>query len=203
MSWYDTLKRREEQRKRSSAVILRSIKHDLDEEARARRLNNMFNSVEYKTSFEQRNCIQPLHKLEMNFEKAVKSKNPNAETIENAKSNLIKGLNTSSINTVGRIIAEIKQECLKSSELIKINLSDEDFYSNFKRVCEKNLENFSIEEENLNCILKPYLEMNVARIKKLSDDVGNNKALNKLNENIEIIKQTAVKQAETEDELSL
>lgn len=175
---------------------------EIKERRKAQERIEKYNSVEFKTSFEQRKCTQALYPLEKELNKAQKS--GDEEKIKQAKENLLKAIDKSSADSVGAIMAQIKQNYLVSNgqklkDIIIVNLSVDDFYNNFESVCANAFNGCSIDKNDLRTILKPFTDVNFPRIKSLGETLNYNKPIEQLNKNVDIIEQTVVK----EQELSL
>lgn len=151
-------------------------------------------SLEYQTGLEQRRCIQNLYHLEKEWKKASLAKAPDLEKIENARLEILRALDKAAADSMGRIMAEIKQVYLSSGKLIAADLDVDSFYADFKRFVKKNFENYSVTEEEMNKILKPYYEQNLSRIQQLGKSFYYDKPAQKLQENIDYIRKIAVKE---------
>lgn len=153
-------------------------------------------SIEYKTEMEQRKCIQYLYQFEKAWKKELSAKVPNEDKIVAARFDVLKALDKSAADSIGRILAEIKQTYLNSKELLTVDVSVDVFYADFKNFCKKNFVNYYVTKEEMDKILTPYIDQNVTRIKNLGEMCGNDKAAQKLLENIEIVKKIAIKEKE-------
>lgn len=145
-------------------------------------------SLSNKIYSEQRKCIQPLYPLEKNLAKK------SGEELENAKQELIAGLDKAAADTFGRIIAEIKQVSLNSLTLIKVDLSVEDFYNNFEDTCVELLENCQVSQEEFDQLVNKYTLVNFSRIRNLSIEMDYSRAIEQIKTNSVILKQCAIKE---------
>lgn len=150
------------------------------------------NKLENKIDFERRKCVQTLYSLEKELNKA--DKKGNQVDVGKIKEDFLKAIDKASADSVGRILAQIKQTCSKSKEILTVDVSVDDFYNKFEKVCVKELGEYTISQEEFDEILKPYIDVNFARIKNSSEMLEYKKAIKQLNKNVNIIQQSAVKQ---------
>lgn len=153
-------------------------------------------SLEFKTQFKQRECVQLLNPLENAYKKAEKEHN--TQGMQKAKEDIIAGLDTAAASSMGRILAEIEQVATNSKKLIEVGVSVEVFYNGFEKLCDDVVGKNNVTKEELNKILKPYLELNLVRIESLSKKFDYDKAVNKLKENLDCVNNTFGKEQSLE-----
>lgn len=173
-----------------------AIERERKERIKAVQREAKLESFEFKNEFERRKCIQNLYQFEKAWKKECAAKEPNVEKIENARLALLTAMDKAAADSIGRILAEIKQVHLDSNELITIDVSSDVFYNDFKNFCKNNFSNYLVTEEELNQILKPYITQNLSRIKQLGEQFEYSKPYEQLAENIEVVKKISFKQLE-------
>jgi len=151
-------------------------------------------SIEYKQQLAQRQSVQQLYIPEKNYNILIKKGIQDLEILENAKSEIIKSLDNASKDSIGRILAEIKTKALNLSEFFEVKLTDKDFYENFEKYYQKNFGEYRITQEEFNKIIKPYIDINLHRIRTLGTKFAYYKAANKLESNIVYLEKVAVKE---------
>ena len=158
-------------------------------------------SIEYKIELAQRQCVQSLYSLEKEWEKETKAKVKDAKKIEEAREQILRGLDKAAADTMTRIMAEIKQvylgaDNIKIGEFQQVNLSIDDFYADFKKFLKREFVGYSVTEAEFEKIMVNYSVINIPRIKSLGKKFGYDKPAEQLQKNIGLVKKVAVKENE-------
>ena len=179
----------------ADSAILREIR----EKRKAAEREAKMNSVEFKIEMAQRQCIQPLHKLEKEWENAQKAKVKDENKIAEAREQILRGLDKAATDTIARIMAEIKQKYLSTkgiskNEMQTVNLTIDEFYADFEKACKREFENYVVSEEEFEKIFLIYKAQNFFRIQHLGERVGYCKAAEQLEKNLSYVKTIAIKE---------
>ena len=182
-----------------SDIHYSSAKKEINERHAAMEKLAREESIEYKMSLAQRQCVQPLHKLEKEWKNAKTAKVKDESKIEEARQNILMGLDKAATDSVARIMAEIKQKNLASQglckkELQQVELSVEEFYNGFDKFLAKF--DYFVTEEEFNKIVLIYMEQNLNRIQYLGSLVDYATPAIQLAKNIELLKVYAIKEKE-------
>lgn len=179
----------------ADAAVLKEIR----ERRKAAELEAKINSIEYKTEMAQRQCIQPLHRLEKNWENAKNAKVKDENKIVEAREQILRGLDKAATDTIARIMAEIKQKYLAEKNISKnemqtVNLTVDEFYADFERACKREFENYVISREEFEKRFLFYKAQNFLRIQHLCERVAYYKPAEQLEKNLNYIKSIAIKE---------
>lgn len=177
-----------------SRAVDAAIIADIRERDKAARKQAKLESLDYRIALAQRKCVQQLYKPEKNYELLIKKGIVHEQLLNNAEFEIIKAIDVAAIQSLGRILAEIKTKQLDLKEMIDIQISYKDFYKNFENFYEKNFSELNISKEEFNKIIKPYIDINLHRIRTLGTKFAYYKAANKLESNIVYLEKVAVKE---------
>lgn len=186
-----TLKHGKEIREVTDNAILREI----------RERNKVVNrkakeaSVTYKNQLEQRKCVQSLYFLEKNYDFLIEKGINDVEIMEQEKMKICKELENAAVKSMGRILAEIKTQCLNLKEMIEVEISFKDFFENFEQFYQSNYSEYNLTKQEFDKIIKPYIDTNLKRIRSLGERFLFLKPANKLESNIVYLKNTLIKEA--------
>ena len=159
-------------------------------------------SLEYQILFASKKCVQNIHPFENEWKKLCRAKIKDTFKIEQARESILLAMDKAAADSIGRIIAEIKQTSLASKSIknfVEVDLTVADFFAGFEKFCKKEFENYTISKEEFNNIISKYLNLNLVSLKSYGEKFGYTKPAEKFEENLKLIKNYAVK----EQELSL
>ena len=156
-------------------------------------------SIEERIGFAQRKCIQNIATCETELKNARKTKDE--ETLNEALENIKKAIDKAAADSIGRIIAEIKQPISTEKdtskvELVEVNLPIDIFYNDFENFCNKELKNCEIDQDSYNKIVKKFLNLNLNSLKSYGDRFNHTAPAKKFEENLAYLEKVAVKENE-------
>lgn len=157
-------------------------------------------SLENKIQFAQRKCVQNIYPFESQLEKACKAKVKDQEKINKALNNVLKAIDKAAADSIGRIIAEIKQPVSEDKNiplntLYQVNLPVDIFYSDFDNFCNAELKGYKLEESAFNQIVEKFLNLNLKSLKSYSERYKYAAPLKQFEENLKILEDIAVKKS--------
>ena len=155
------------------------------------------NSFEYQLSQEKRIAIQPLYSLEKQWKKACEAKIKDKQLIEDYRTNILRGLDRASIDSINSLLNEIiytylNNKKIKYSDIKNFEITKEIFFTDFEKFYKTNFDKYIITEEEFNNIIGYYIDITYNRLKTLGNEVGYIDPADLLYKNIKIIEKYSI-----------